>query len=286
MSAVADSLASPPQRSSSGSATAFDDVRRLFVAAGFDEPTSRARLGIPSLYNVKRIADGRKTLAGRAGGRERRARSAAHRWRDASCGAGGTAARRRSAPGARRARRADAGARRPDVAHRVGHALSDAGALARVRSARRCASPMSRTIPQDYVFGALSDLTQRFLEAVPDAPAAVCSSCAREPASPRCGRRVAGRPRRGRRDIAPRAVHFARFNAQLNDLADRVHVVASDAWEALGRRDVRSRRGAPAVRAGAIPPLRLPRRWRRRRAGCTAHRRKDSARTCGPAAGS
>ena len=35
-------------------------------------------------------------------------------------------------------------------------------------------------------------------------------------------------------DIAPRCVEFARFNARLNDLADRVRVVESDAWSALG----------------------------------------------------
>jgi len=34
-------------------------------------------------------------------------------------------------------------------------------------------------------------------------------------------------------DITPRCVHFARFNALLNDLGDRVRVVESDAWSTL-----------------------------------------------------
>ena len=90
------------------------------------------------------------------------------------------------------------------------------------------------SIPRDYVFSALNDLTQRFLDVVPDAPGGrVLELCAGTGvAALRAVRR--GAAEAWATDIAPRCVEFARFNARLNALDDRVRVVESDAWSALG----------------------------------------------------
>jgi len=42
---------------------AFAVLRDVLTSAKFDERTVSARLGVPSLYDVKRLADGRTTLA-------------------------------------------------------------------------------------------------------------------------------------------------------------------------------------------------------------------------------
>src|SRR5262245_3836408 len=54
----------PPPGVSDAPAAAFAVLREGLAAARFDEPTIAARLGVPSLYDVKRITDGRTTLTG------------------------------------------------------------------------------------------------------------------------------------------------------------------------------------------------------------------------------
>jgi len=53
----------PPPGTLDAPADAFAILRDALAAAKYDEPTVSARLGVPSLYDVKRLADGRKTLA-------------------------------------------------------------------------------------------------------------------------------------------------------------------------------------------------------------------------------
>jgi len=55
--------APPPPGAPDVPPTAFAVLRDALTAARFDEPTVSARLGVPSLYDVKRLADGRTTLA-------------------------------------------------------------------------------------------------------------------------------------------------------------------------------------------------------------------------------
>ena len=84
------------------------------------------------------------------------------------------------------------------------------------------------------MFSAVNDLTEQYLEVVPDAPGGrVLELCAGTGvAALRAARR--GAAEAWATDIAPRCVEFIRFNARLNDVADRVRAVESDAWAALG----------------------------------------------------
>ena len=55
--------APPPPGAADPPTEAFAVLRDALAAAKFDEQTVSARLGVPSLCNVKRLADGRTTLA-------------------------------------------------------------------------------------------------------------------------------------------------------------------------------------------------------------------------------
>ena len=88
--------------------------------------------------------------------------------------------------------------------------------------------------PRDFVYSANNELTAQFLSVIPNAPGdRVLELCA--------GTGVAAlRAVRGgaatavAADLVPRCVDFARFNAKLNGLDDRVTVVESNAWDGLG----------------------------------------------------
>lgn len=226
-------VAPPPPGTLDAPAEAFALLREALAAAKFDEPTVSARLGVPSLYDVKRLVDGRTTL----GSVPEDSNAALVRLFIDS----------ETMPTARVERLLGA-----DVLAAL-HALGlvapaagdDASLAATVmmyptqglwltsdRMPMRVAE-LDQT-PQDYVFSALSILTQQYLDLVPDAPGGrVLEMCAGTGiAALRAARRGAAEV--WATDIAPRCVDFARFNARLNDLADRVRVVESDAWAALG----------------------------------------------------
>ena len=211
----------------------FAALRDALVAAQFDEASVAARLDVQSLYNVKRIVDGRTTLAGPVedanaalirlmiDGEALPAALVERLLGRAAFEALGTLGLVAPTPA--------------DPAALVGTVmLYPTQQLWLVSDRQPMRAADADLIPQDYVFGALSDLTQRFLDVVPDAPGGrVLEMCAGTGiAALRAVRR--GAAEAWAADIAPRCVQFARFNVQLNDLADRVHVVESDAWSALG----------------------------------------------------
>jgi SAM-dependent methyltransferase len=233
MSAPTVSSAAPsPPGVLDAPAEAFAALREGFAAARFDEPTVAGRLGLPSLYDVKRIVDGRTTLT------------------EAPADANAVLVRllidgeSLPTPVVERL----LGSKLLVALHTLGlvAAADEGGALIATAmlyptQGMWLASdryPMTladaAVVPQDYVFSALSVLTQRFLHVVPDAPGGrfleLCAGTG--VAALRAVRR--GAAEAWATDIAPRSVDFARFNARLNDLADRVHVVESDAWSALG----------------------------------------------------
>ena len=226
---VADRTA-PPLRLDSPDA--FAAAREILASARFDEPTVAARLGVRSLYNVKRIADGREELTGVPDDAnaalirllidgERLSVAVAERL------LGGEALSALDALGVLAPASDDPASLVASVMLYPTHGLW----LASDRQPMRAAD--FDTVPQDYVFSALSDLTERYLDAVPDAPGGrVLELCAGTGiAAMRAVRR--GAAEAWATDIAARCVHFARFNVLLNDLADRVTVVKSDAWDAL-----------------------------------------------------
>lgn len=96
--------------------------------------------------------------------------------------------------------------------------------------------PLGREVSRtrvDFVYSAGNELTRHFLSVIPAAPGArVAELCA--------GTGIAAlRALRGGAasavavDLVPRSVHFARFNARLNGLDERLTVVQSDVWSAL-----------------------------------------------------
>lgn len=210
----------------------FATLRELLTTARFDEPTLAARLGVRSLYNVKRITDGREALSGTPDD----ANAALVRLL--------IDGERLSASLAARLLGVEALSALESLGVLVPASDDPASLVATVmlyptqglwlasdRQPARVAE--IETMAQDYVFSALTDLTERFLDVVPDAPGArVLELCAGTGiAALRAVRR--GAAEAWAADITPRCVHFARFNALLNDLGDRVRVVESDAWSTL-----------------------------------------------------
>jgi SAM-dependent methyltransferase len=211
----------------------FAVLREALARVGYDEPTVAARLGVPSLYDIRRIADGRTTLSGVPEDAnaalvrlfidgETMPAALAERLLGsellAALDALGLVAPTQEAPATM-------------VATAMLYPTQELW-LASDRQPMRVGEFDS--IPQDYVFSALNDLTQRFLDVVPDAPGGrVLELCAGTGvAALRAARR--GAAEAWATDIAPRCVEFARFNARLNALDDRVRVVESDGWSALG----------------------------------------------------
>jgi len=222
----------PPPGVSDAPAEAFAVLRKGLAAARFDEPTIAARLGVPSLYDVKRIADGRKTLTGTP--------------EDANAVLVRLLIDGEPVPTSLVERLL--GSELLAALSTLGLVAAGDGSAELIATAALYPTqglwlasdrhPMRvadfDTVAQDYVFSALNSLTQRFLHVVPDAPGGrVLELCAGTGvAALRAVRR--GAAEAWATDIAPRCVDFARFNVRLNDLADRVRVVESDAWSALG----------------------------------------------------
>lgn len=223
----------PPPGTLDAPADAFAMLRDALAAAKFDEPTVSARLGVPSLYDVKRLADGRTTLASPP--------------EDANAVLVRLFIDSETMPTAvvERLLGTDVLAALDAlglVAPAVGVDASLAATamlyptqglwLASDRQPMRAAD--LALLPQDYVFSALSSLTAQYLDVLPDAPGRrVLELCAGTGvAAVRAARR--GAAEAWATDIAPRCVEFIRFNARLNDVADRVRAVESDAWSALG----------------------------------------------------
>ena len=233
VSVVAGSIATQAPDFLRGSAASFSEVRRLFAAARFDEQTVAARLEVQSLYNVKRITDGRTTLAGEP----EDANTVLVRLLIDGETLPVSLIERLLGPDALAALEA-LGVLVPaghDPTSRVATVMlypTQGLWLASDRQPMRVAD--TDMVAQDYVFGALSDLTQRYLDTVPDAPGGrVLELCAGTGiAALRAVRR--GAAEAWATDISPRSVHFAKFNVLLNDLAAQVHVVESDVWESLG----------------------------------------------------
>ena len=211
----------------------FAILRDALVRARYDEPTVAARLGVPSLYDVQRITDGRTSLTGEPG--------------DANAALVRLFIDGETMPAALVERL---------LGSELLGALNTLGLVAPTRDGPETIvatamlyptqelwlasdrQPMRAgdvdSTPRDYVFSALNDLTQRFLDVVPDAPGGrVLELCAGTGvAALRAVRR--GAAEACATDIAQRFVEFARFNVRLNALDDRVRVVESDAWSALG----------------------------------------------------
>ena len=233
VSTVANVVGASPPSPLNAPPGAFAAVRDLFARARFDEPTVAGRLGVPSLYNVKRITDGRTTLTGEP----EDANAVLVRLLIDGEALPASLTERLLGPEALAALD-ELGVLMPaadDPTSRVATVMlypTQGLWLASDRQPMRAAD--TDTIAQDYVFGALSDLTQRYLETVPDAPdGRVLELCAGTGiAALRSVRR--GAAEAWATDISPRSVHFAKFNVLLNDLAAKVHVVESDVWEALG----------------------------------------------------
>jgi SAM-dependent methyltransferase len=212
---------------------AFAVLRDVLTSAKFDERTVSARLGVPSLYDVKRLADGRTTLASTP---EDANGVLVRLFIDSETLPASLVERLLSARvlGALHALGLVAPAADGDGSLAATAMLYPTQGLwlASDRMPMRVAD--MHLVPQDYVFSAVNDLTQQYLAVVPDSPGGrVLELCAGTGvAALRAAR--GGAAEAWATDIAPRCVDFARFNARLNDLADRVHVVASDAWAALG----------------------------------------------------
>ena len=212
---------------------AFAAARAVLERHGYDERTVAGRLGGPSLYGAPRLVDGRKSLSGAV---EDGNAALVRLLFDGETLATPIAERLLGADGVRALEALGVLAAEPgdaDPALRATVSLYPTQGLW-IASDRQ---PMGKfdlaKVAHDYVFGAINELTGKFLEVVPDAPGGrVAELCAGTGiAALRAVKR--GAAEAWATDIVPRCVHFATFNAHLNGLADRVTVVESDAWDAL-----------------------------------------------------
>lgn len=216
-----------------GSAEQFAAAREVLVRAQFNERTVAHRLGGPSLTGVPRLIDGRKTLDGPV--------------QDAN---------------AALIRLYIDGEPLTDAVVREylgGEGVSALGALGLLAPAPDDQSVLAPTVTlmpldgmwlasdllprtgsgaestrQDFVYSAGNELTGSFLAVIPRAPGArVVELCAGTGvAAIRAARDGAASAVAS--DITARCAHFARFNARLNALDDRVAVLVSDVWDAFG----------------------------------------------------
>ncbi len=216
-----------------GAPEAFAAVRDLLVRHAYDEPTVATRLGGRSMYGAARLVDGRQTLAGPV---EDGLTALVRLFFDGEPLATPIAERLLGADGlgalaALGLLEAEPG--EADPALRATVTLYPTQGLWIVSDRQPMGKFELSKVAHDYVFGAINELTGQFLEVVPDAPGGrVAELCAGTGiAALRAVKR--GAAEAWATDIVPRCVHFATFNAHLNDLADRVTVVQSDAWDAL-----------------------------------------------------
>ncbi len=210
---------------------AFATLRQLFRGAGYDESTVAKRLGGPTLVGAPRLANGRKTLSGEV------ADTNAALVRLFFDGLPLPAAFVRDMFG-------DAGFDACIALHLLAPSPNDDAMVQPTvmlipLDGLWLASDMvpdvkdTDSIRQDYVFSANNELTAHFLAAIPAMPGArVLELCAGTGIA--ALRAVAKGARSAvAADLIPRCVHFAQFNALLNDMADRVEVVESNAWSAI-----------------------------------------------------
>lgn len=210
---------------------AFAALRQLFRGAEYDESTVAHRLGGPTLVGAPRLANGRKTLSGEV-----------------------------TDTNAALVRLFFDGLALPTAV--VRDLFGDAGFDACIALHLLTPSPKDdtlvqptvmlipldglwltsdmvptvedpATVRQDYVFSANNELTAHFLAAIPATPGArVLELCA---GTGIAALRAVSKGARSAvaADLIPRCVHFAKFNALLNDMADRIEVVESNAWSAI-----------------------------------------------------
>ena len=212
---------------------AFAVVRQALIDAHFDETTVAVRLGGTTLSGVPRLREGRRTLSGAV----EDANAALIRLFIDGERLPVALVRRLMGEDASRAC-VDLGLLRSDVGD--DDEMEATVLLAPIRgvwlASDRVPLPTDdvQLQPQDFVFSAINDLTGHFLDAIPAVPGAqVLEMCA--------GTGVAaliavtrGAASALATDITPRCVHFARFNVLLNALEDRVRVIESDSWSAIG----------------------------------------------------
>lgn len=215
-----------------GPSPAFDVVRDLFIRAEYDEATVARRLGLTTLYGVPRIVEGRTTLTGPI---EDANALLVRLFLDGDCCPIALAERLlgSDALGALQTLGlADTDLLEPPSLRATVMLVPTQG-LWLASDRKPMPSDHPEPLTRQYVFSANNELTHEFLTGIPDARGArVLELCA--------GTGVAAlrAVKRGAReawatDVAERSVHFARFNARLNGVADRVTVVESDVWESL-----------------------------------------------------
>src|SRR4029079_12549997 len=148
---------------------AFAVLRDVLTSAKFDERTVSARLGVPSLYDVKRLADGRTTLASTP---EDANGVLVRLFIDSETLPPSLVERLLSARvlGALHALGLVAPAADGDGSLAATAMLYPTPGLwlASDRMPMRVAD--MHLVPQDYVFSAVNDLTQQYLAVVPDSP--------------------------------------------------------------------------------------------------------------------
>jgi len=213
------------------SPTDFATVRALFTSAGYDEATVARRLGGQTLIGVPRLADGRRTLADHV----EDALSALIRLFIDGCPLPSVQLHALLGSEAFAALESlglllapdDPSMREPTV-----QLLPLQGLWIASDPLPHSVKDLS-TIRQDFVYSAHNELTGSFLSFMPAAAGArVLDMCAGTGVA--ALRAVAsGAASATAADLIPRSAHFARFNALLNGLGDRVTVVESDVWSAL-----------------------------------------------------
>ncbi|MEP7380810.1 MAG: methyltransferase [Gemmatimonadota bacterium] len=211
----------------------FAALREVLRHFRYDEPTVAERLGGKTLAGVPRLADGRTTLGGEvvdANGALIRlfidgAPLPAPQLRELL---GDDALTAVVSLGLLRPSDADADLLAPTVMLTPLQGLWLASDLLPITGSDAAGTR------QDFVYSAGNELTASFLAVIPDAPGArVLELCAGTGvAAIRAAARGAAMAVAS--DLTPRCVHFARFNARLNEVDDRVEVRVSDAWESLG----------------------------------------------------
>lgn len=218
-----------------GSPEAFAAARDCLSRGQYEEHVIEERLGLDSIFDVSRLCDGRKTLAGPV----EDANAALIRLlidgeplqtsrAESLCGPAGIAALRELGvlvPAAGDASNLVAAALIAPV-----HGVWIAQDLPRRPTAAGTAStlPMAR----DVVFAAVTDLTGQFLRTLDFAPGArVLDLCAGTGVAALIAARN-GASEAYATDITERSVYFERWNAALNGFSN-VRGIRSDAWDAL-----------------------------------------------------
>jgi methylase of polypeptide subunit release factors len=209
----------------------FAAARECLERAQFDERTVMSRIGIETMFDLSRLCDGRKTLAGAVedanaalirllldGETVNAARA------EALCGEDGIAALREL--GVLVSDAADATSLKATVL------LTPLQGVWVAQDLPRRIWKTEAAYARDVVFAAVTALTGQFLRTLDFAPGArVLELCAGTGVAALLAARH-GASEAWATDITERSVHFERWNAALNGFS-HVHAVCSDAWDAL-----------------------------------------------------